>query len=254
MSHPLPPLTVASRFRGPQASANGGYVCGRIAGYLPGPVTVTLRRPPPLDTPMTVTAESGDTLRVQHGDTLVAQAAPAPESQMLRVPGTASLAEARAVQGRAGYFQDPVYPGCFVCGPDRAPGDGLRVFPGPVPGNEVWAAPWTPDASLANGDRQVPPEFVWAVLDCPSGIAAAEAAGAGPDLAILLGRMTARVAELPVVGEEYRVIAWPIGQDGRKLTAGTALLGPGDGVLAVAHAVWLTVPRSAPDLSGEGAR
>src|SRR6266536_2253742 len=34
-------------------------------------------------------------------------------------------------------------------------------------------------------------------------------------------------------------------RDGRKLTAGSALLGPGGDVLAVAGAVWLTVPRPA---------
>jgi hypothetical protein len=47
-------LVIPSRFCGPPGSGNGGYVCGRIAAYLDGPVTVTLRRPPPLATPMTV--------------------------------------------------------------------------------------------------------------------------------------------------------------------------------------------------------
>ena len=39
------------------------------------------------------------------------------------------------------------------------------------------------------------------------------------------------------------MIAWPEQRDGRKLTAGSALLGPDGEVLAVAGAVWLTVPR-----------
>jgi len=91
-------------------------------------------------------------------------------------------------------------------------------------------------------------EVVWAALDCPSGIAAAEAAGLGGgsgwDTAILLGRMTATtLAARPAVGDQCRVIAWPERRDGRKLTAGSALLGPGGEVLAVAAAVWLTVPR-----------
>ena len=33
------------------------------------------------------------------------------------------------------------------------------------------------------------------------------------------------------------------GNGGRKLTAGSALLGPGGEVLAVARTVWVTVPR-----------
>src|SRR5450755_4067922 len=47
-------LVIPSRFCGPPGSGNGGYVCGRIAAYVDGPVTVTLRRPPPLATPMAV--------------------------------------------------------------------------------------------------------------------------------------------------------------------------------------------------------
>jgi hypothetical protein len=42
------------------------------------------------------------------------------------------------------------------------------------------------------------------------------------------------------------VIAWPDRRDGRKLTAGSALFGPGGHVLAAARAVWLTVPRPVP--------
>jgi len=239
-----PNLTVPSRFCGPAGSANGGYICGRVAGYLDGPATVTLHRPPPLATPMGVGAGGDGSVRVQHGDTLVAEATPAVDAPPLRVPDTASAAEAHAVAGSARYFEHPMFPGCFVCGPQREPGDGLRIFPGPVPARELWAAPWTPDDSLPHDDRAVHPEIVWAALDCPSGIAAAEAVDVGPDTAILLGRMTARVAALPAVGEEYRVVAWLIGRDGRKLTAGSALLGRGGQVLAAARAVWLTVPRS----------
>ena len=85
-----------------------------------------------------------------------------------------------------------MFPDCFVCGMNRRPGDGLRIFPGPVAGLALWAAPWTPDPSVAGPDGRVRPEVVWAALDCPSGIAAAEAAGlARTDTAILLGRMTA---------------------------------------------------------------
>ena len=43
-------LVIPTRYCGPPGSGNGGYVCGRIAAYANGPVTVTLRRPPPLAT------------------------------------------------------------------------------------------------------------------------------------------------------------------------------------------------------------
>jgi hypothetical protein len=93
---------------------------------------------------------------------------------------------------------------------------------------------------------------VWAALDCPSGIAAAEKAGLDQDTAILLGRMTVSLAALPAPGDQCRVIAWPGGGDGRKLAAGSALVGPGGEVLAVARALWITVPRPAPALATAG--
>jgi hypothetical protein len=249
----MPRLIIPSRFRGPSRSGNGGYVCGRIAAYADGPVTVTLRRPPPLATPMAVERGDEGSLRIHHGRTLIAEATSSPGPPALEIPGPVSMAEARTAAGRARYFQDPVFPDCFVCGMSRRPGDGLRIFPGPVPARELWAAPWTPDPSVAGADGSVRPEMAWAALDCPSGIAAAEYAGLGQDTAILLGRMTASLAMLPAPGDQCRVIAWPDGGDGRKLTAGSALLGPSADLLAVARAVWITVPRPVPAPGTEGA-
>jgi hypothetical protein len=248
----MPALIIPSRFRGPSRSGNGGYVCGRIAAYADGLVSVTLRQPPPLATPMAVEQGDEGSLRIHQGRTLIAEATSSPGLPALEIPGPVSMAEARTAAGRARYFQDPVFPDCFVCGMSRRPGDGLRIFPGPVPGRALWAAPWTPDSSVASTDGRVRPEVAWAALDCPSGIAAAEGAGLGQDTAILLGRMTARLAVLPAPGDQCRVIAWPGGGDGRKLTAGSALLGPGGEVLAVARAVWITVPRPVPALATEG--
>jgi len=250
-----PELIIPSRFRGPSGSGNGGYVCGRIAAYVDGPVTVTLHRPPPLDTPMTVEPGGDGALRVRQGGVLIAEATAAaypPGLLAPEIPDLVSMSEACRSAGRARYFQDPFFPECFVCGPDRGLGDGLRIFPGPVPGRMLWAAPWTPDSSIAGADARVRPEMVWAALDCPSGIAAAEGASLDADTAIVLGRMTASVAALPMFGDQCRVIAWPDGGSGRKLTAGSVLLGPGGEVLAVARAVWLTVPRSVAELAAKG--
>ena len=246
-------LVVSPRFCGPPGSGNGGYVCGRIAAYVNVPAVVTLRRPPPLATPMAVERDEDGSVRIHDGGTLIAEAASPPDSRVSQIPGPVGAAEARMAAGRARYYADPVFPDCFVCGPNRPPGDGLRIFPGPVPGRALWAAPWTPDPSVASADGRVRPEVVWAALDCPSGIAAAEAAGLSQDTAILLGRMTASLAALPVAGDQCRVIAWPEGHDGRKLTAGSALLGAGGQVLAAARTVWLTVPRPVPALAAEGA-
>ena len=246
-------LVIPSRFCGPPGSGNGGYVCGRIAVYLDGPVTVTLRRPPPLDTPMVAERDDEGAVRIHDGGTLIAEATSSPGRPAMEIPGEVSMAEARTAAGRSRYYADPVFPGCFVCGTGRRPGDGLRIFPGPLAGRPLWAAPWTPGPSVTGADGKVRPEVVWAALDCPSGIAAAEAASLARDTAVLLGRMTASLAVLPLAGDQCRVIAWPGGRDGRKLTAGSALLGPGGEVIAAASAVWLTVPRPVPALAAESA-
>lgn len=247
------PLVIPSRFCGPPGSGNGGYVCGRIAAYLDGPVTVTLRQPPPLATPLAVARGGDGSIRVHHGGTLIAEAVSAPGGRAPEIPAPVSMAEAHAAAGRAGYYTDPAYPDCFVCGMGRGPGDGLRIFPGPLTGRPLWAAPWTPDATVTGAGGKVRPEVVWAALDCPSGIAAAEAASLARDTAILLGRMTARLAVLLAAGDQCLVIAWPGARDGRKLLAGSALLGPGGEMLAVAETVWLTVPRPTPALAAKGA-
>ena len=155
-------LLISSRFRGPPGSGNGGYVCGRIAAYVDGPVTVTLRRPPPLATPMAVEWGGAGSVRVHHGRTLIAEAASSPGGPALEIPGRVSMAEAQAVAGCARYFTDPVFPDCFVCGMGRRPGDGLRIFPGPLAGRPLWAAPWTPDPSVTDAGGRLRPEVAWA--------------------------------------------------------------------------------------------
>jgi hypothetical protein len=102
------PLVIPSRFCGPPDSGNGGYVCGRIAAYFDGPVTVTLRRPPPLVTPMTVERDGEGSVRIHHGGTVIAEATSSPESPASEIPAPVSMAEAHAVAGGARYYTDPV--------------------------------------------------------------------------------------------------------------------------------------------------
>jgi hypothetical protein len=236
-------LCFAPRFCGPPGTANGGFACGAIAALVGDSAEVTLRRPIPLGRSLTVWRAGDHSLTVLDGATPVAEARRAAQPAVAAAP-VVSAEVARAVAGRAAYYADPVFPACFVCGPDRAAGDGLRIFPGPVPDRSVWAAPWTPDPSVA-ADRRVRPEVVWAALDCPAGIAAGEAADLPEDVTCLLGRMTARLIAPPVTGQACQVVAWPLGRDGRKLTAGSALLDATGAVLATARSVWVTVPSPA---------
>jgi hypothetical protein len=216
-------LTIDARFNGPDGSANGGYTCGRIAALLDGRTEVTLRSPPPLERELAV-ERTADGLRILDGDALVAEAVPA--SVEVALPDAPSWEEAEQAAARYPGFAEHAFPRCFVCGPDRKPGDGLRIFAGPLDGGR-FAATWTP--------TEVRPELVWAALDCPGAIAVGF-----PDRGeTLLGRFAVGIDELPVPGERCVVLAWPLGEDGRKLYAATALYADAGRPLARARATWI---------------
>jgi hypothetical protein len=240
-------LRVAARFCGPPGFANGGFASGSLAALLGGAAEVTLRRPVPLEHPLPVRRGDGEgTLVVEDGGVLLAEARPAKAAvEPPALPAAVTPQAARAAAGRSRYYDDPVFPSCFGCGPARPPGDGLRIFPGRVAGAVLWAAPWTPDTTVAGADGRVRREVVWAALDCPSGIAATEATDLPAGTAVVLGRMAATVGGLPWPGDRCRVVAWPLAVDGRKLHAGSAVLGPDGELLAAARTVWVTVARRA---------
>jgi hypothetical protein len=164
-----------SRFCGPPDSGNGGYVCGLTAGYLDGPAEVTLRKPPPLETPLNLEPDGDGSVRVRDGQTLIAEATSSPDGPALQLPAPVSVRQARSAGTRSHLRVHPghhPFPTCFVCGPDRRPGDGLRILVGPVPGRELLADLWHPAAELSTTNGHVRPEFIWAALDCAGGIGA----------------------------------------------------------------------------------
>jgi hypothetical protein len=219
-------IVIEHRFRGPSDSANGGYASGRLASFVAGPAEVTLRLPPPLDRPLEVEFD-GDVIRLLDDEALVAEAKPAPVD--LDAPAPPSFEDAQAAALPEGDLDSP-FPECFVCGAHRQAGDGLRIFAGPLADGMV-AATWIP------GESHEAPEFVWAALDCPG--AYAGGFGVGERGTLVLGRLAARVGALPRAGERCVVLGWPLGEEGRKVYAGTALYGEGGRVLGVARATWI---------------
>src|SRR5262245_3646269 len=217
-------IVIERRFRGPNQSGNGGYTCGLVAQLVDGPAEVTLRLPPPLDTPLAVERSDG-VVRVLDDERLVAEAKPTDLPLDAHAPP--SFEEASSAALPEGDQESP-FPQCFVCGPHRAPGDGLRIFAGPLH-DRVVAAPWVPIEPYTG------PEFVWAALDCPG----AYACGFGERGVLVLGRLAARVEALLEPGERCVVVGWLLGEDGRKAYAGTALYGEDGRLLGLARATWI---------------
>lgn len=233
-------VVIEDRFRGPVASGNGGYSCGALARFVdPRLAEVTLRLPPPLDHPMEVERVDGGKALLHDGDSLVAEAETI-DSFELAVPDPIGIEEAAAARHDSPLHQHHPFPGCFVCGPERARGDGLGVVCGPI-GSELVASPWEVDDSVPTEDGEVAAEIVWAVLDCPTYFAAymnhPEPLPPG-----VLARFTGRIDAPVPVGEEHVVISWPQEADGRKHHAGVAAVSAEGEVLARARAL-LIEPR-----------
>lgn len=238
-------LIIPVRFRGPARSGNGGYTSGSLTEKVPTStehptIEVTLRRPPPLGVPMSVTT-ADDVTVLAESDAPVAEAREV-DAELTTVDEVAPDEAAAAMAHYPGLRNHP-FPGCFACGPEREQGDGLQIFPGPVPGHtDTVASLWVPHASLAErGDvldevERVGVGTTWAALDCVGGWS--EDLEGRP---MVLGRMTARVDALPVVGEPHVVVGQRRGADGRKSFTASTLYDSDHRVVATAEHVWIAV-------------
>ncbi len=244
-------LVVPRRFRGPTSSGNGGWTAGALARLLDpthgSAVSVTLRRPPPLDTAMGVTT-AGAGLIASHDGTTVLEAQPA-TTEPGRV-NPVSTEEARAAEAAYPGLAKHPFPECFACGTARAPDDGLRIFPGPVAdqdGRARVAATWSPEESLqedwhdyAGTDRRASLAVTWAALDCVGAWSVDMS-----ERAMVLGRMTGRVGSLPVVGEEHVVIGLAREADGRKQHTSSSIYDSRGSLVGVAEHIWISIDPAA---------
>ena len=214
-------------------------MCGRVAARMAGAVSVRLKAPPPLETELRI--ESSDAgAQLLQGSTVIAEAKAA--ELELTPPGAPSFAEAEEAAKSFSGFKSHTFPRCFVCGPQRAAGDGMRIFPGWIASGALVAAPWVPDASLANGSDAVRGEFLWAALDCTSAFAVLPI----PEgKAIVLGELCARIDGQVAPGEKCIAAGWPLQVGGRKRFAGSAVYSASGRPVAVGRATWIEVSLSA---------
>jgi hypothetical protein len=154
------------------------------------------------------------------------------------LPEPVTPSQAAEASKRYPWFHGHPYPTCFVCGPERSEGDGLRIFPGAVDGRPVAAAPWIVDPSLCEGGvaRR---EIVWASLDCPSwyGMFCFHPF----EGQILLGRLAARIHSLPRAGQRCVAMGWFIDRDARKIRCGSAVHDESGTLIAAGRATWIVL-------------
>jgi hypothetical protein len=247
-------LIVPRRFCGPPDSGNGGWTAGALAALddTDSPdnrcdgwpaIEVSLRQPPPLDTPLQVDEADG-VLTAGFGGAVIATAQRV-ERDLVEVAPVGPEVAAAAEPTYPGHDFHP-FPSCFSCGTEREEGDGLRIFPGRTgegPDGELVAATWTPHASLhedwhvyVDDVPRVSVASTWASLDCVGGWA-----GDLTERLMVLGRMTARIDTLPVIGEPHVVVGEGRGRDARKTFTAATLYDSDGRVVATAEHVWIAV-------------
>lgn len=240
-------LIVPARFNGPARSGNGGFVAGSLAEHVPdslqAAVEVTLRLPPPLESVMTVASADGSTVLSYDGATVAEARVVDLELDVVdEVPADVA---ADAMLRFPGLRSHP-FPTCFACGPERAEGDGLRIFPGQVDVDRGYVASlWLPHPSHAesgdilDGVERVGTGTTWASLDCVGGWS--QDMEGRPSV---LGRMTVRVDALPVVGEPHVVVGRHLGTEGRKSFTASTLYDADGRVVGCARHTWIHVDPS----------
>jgi hypothetical protein len=209
-------LVISARFCGPPNSGNGGYVCGCLASHMEGPVAVRLKAPPPKEADLQIEGSAEAGLRLSQEAQVIAQARRADVE--LTAPRAPSLADAeKASESYVGFTRHP-FPSCFVCGPRRPEGDGLRIFP------RMGGA-----RGMRYGQKQAGLRF------CPFRRARQ---ACWVNCARGLNHRLACEQSCIVVG-------WKVRVEGRKRIAGSALFSNAGTLIAIARATWIEVSASA---------
>ncbi len=222
-------MIIERRYNGPADSGNGGWSAGTVAVALDaGDAEVTLRVPPPLATPMSVAREDGRVRVYAPDGTLVAEAAATSVEPVAGLAPPVSFAEALAARPSYPGFVSHPFPTCFVCGTDRAEGDGLRLFPGRLADGRTASAWRVPDDVSAT--------MIWAALDCTGGWAVGVEARP-----YVLGRIAAHVARVPAPGSECVVVGRLLDAEGRKARVATAVYDSDGTPVGYARATWIAI-------------
>lgn len=233
-------ITIGDRFCGPPNSANGGYCAGKLASFLEGDVRVKLLAPPPLETALEVEHQGGEA-KLLHQEKLVA-AAEQIQLQWEEPPQLLpSATEIDAHQSQCRAFNAHPFPGCFVCGPERQPFDGLCIYPGPL-GQGICGATWSPGADCIGAEKEaVDLPFVWAALDCPSSFPLLEPEDNQRLAPMVLASLAVSINTPLRANRTYRILSWAKSVEGRKGFSRAMIFDTEDQAIAYSEALWISL-------------
>ncbi|HSL68466.1 MAG TPA: hypothetical protein VK977_09975 [Actinomycetota bacterium] len=214
--------------------AHGGYVAGSLALSLGRPAEVTLKAPVPVGRDLVVATTARDRVTLSDGEAVLASAVPGDVEQ--EPPPPVSPREAREASRQYLGLRWHPYPWCFVCGPRKREGQGLRVFAGPVDGSVRVAATWIPTVPIPMDDPGS--LLAWCALDCPGAWALWETGSIPSESRLVTRRLAVQVVRPVRPGAPHVVVAEPRSHRGRLfVVAGAIYLDSGE-LVARAQATW----------------
>lgn len=236
-------VVIHPRFTGLPGIALGGYVGGILARQRPI-AEVVFRRPVHIGKSYQWVEGTDATDQLKEGDNVLAEARGA--SLDIELPRAVTLDESKiATQDYPGNRKH-LFPNCFVCGPLRTEGDGLRIFPGIVEGRQVVAAPWTPPSSLSDERGAVKSEFVWSALDCPTIWPLILWSNPDSEDLVVSSRLTVNLISPLIAGQTHIVMGWKIEESGRARVGGGAIFSSEGCLLATARHTLVTTNWGVP--------
>jgi hypothetical protein len=236
-------IVIDPQFNGFPDIALGGYVGGILARGR-AKAEVTLRRPVKLGKQYQTVAMPDGVEALQEGNDVLAAARDS--SVDLQPPQPVGLEDSKIATGDYVGHKRHLVPNCFVCGPSRPEGDGLRIFPGIVAGRDVVAAPWIPSIILANSNGAVESEFVWSALDCPTIWALVLLGRADSDEKAVTARLAVELISPILARQPSVVVGWKVSETGRTRVAGGAIFSTDGQLLAKAKHTLVTTDWGVP--------
>jgi hypothetical protein len=236
-------IAIDPRFNGFADVALGGYVGGVLARGRKE-AEVILRRPVRLGKPYQSVTQPDGADALLDGDDVLATVRDAVVEIEARPP--VGLDDGRLASAQYVGLRRHLVATCFVCGTQRREDDGLRIFPGPVAGRDVVAAPWTPAASLADSSGRVGPEFVWSALDCPTIWGLLHQTEPDSNERAVTARLAVDQISPVHAGETSIVMGWKVSEADRLRVAGGAIYSAEGRLLATAKHTLVTTDWGVP--------